>query len=233
MSEPLTDAQLGELRKAVEKMTPGPWRYYEADNIIVDPGNLRTLFSFQPRGVDHKIHGEGIVALVNAWPSLLALLEQTERQHEEALLAHAADREKSSADLAALTATGAKLCAILTRQRDEARALLEQRESKLSAFYQELCEKEHGGTATMVDCNECRNDYHQETFDKLSVLLEQRTAALRTFGKHKIFCRSRKLDPVKMATLDIGEYATFGERECDCGLRAALLPSEGTQEPHK
>jgi hypothetical protein len=87
MSEPLTDAQLGEVRKAYERMTPGPWE--TRSNVPYSwPG--RGLVIFRGRFAENETIGrwqnekygntqanvDGIVALVNAFPALLALLEQ-------------------------------------------------------------------------------------------------------------------------------------------------------------
>lgn len=44
----------------------------------------------------------------------------------------------------------------------------------------------------------------------------------RGYMLHSHGCKSLTLDPIAMAELDIGEYATYGDEHCTCGLGALL-----------
>jgi hypothetical protein len=73
--EPLTDAQLVDVRKAYERMTPRPWFHW----LSMHAGwtiQIATGWLFQASDKCNQHDAAGIVALVNSWPALLALLEQ-------------------------------------------------------------------------------------------------------------------------------------------------------------
>lgn len=94
---------------------------------------------------------------------------------------------------------------------------------QLAAAKQQAKERAHHAVCAWDAWDEL-NEQHGATQAQLAAV---RTWLLKmkeveSYLAHLRGCKCRTLDPVAMAKLDIGEYATFTDEHCTCGLTAAL-----------
>lgn len=86
---PITDEELAELRELEAKATPGEWEVHEVTDYdeVISRGMMVKGGRGINRGEEFELFGEDdaalIVALRNALPSLLARIEQLERENKE------------------------------------------------------------------------------------------------------------------------------------------------------